>query len=777
MPDNLRQESRFFAHTLPGRPTAEWQLLQDHLAAVALLAAQFSGRFGASEWGRLAGWYHDAGKFSEAFQKYLGNQPDWDFHTSELDISDAEKPAARAQRGPDHSTAGAQFLVEHCPPNRAGWHHLLAYPILGHHAGLTDAVAGGSSVHARLGKAVESWHEQASGQLPAPPFSLDLPPALTSGRDQKQLAFALALFSRMLFSCLVDADFLDTEAFMDPGRSKLRPVWPPDILHQMRAALDVHAAAFGTPSNPVDQIRAEVRQACRKAAPLDPGLFSLTVPTGGGKTLSSLAFALDHAIRHGLDRIIYVIPFTSIIEQNAAEFRRVFAGRLDGPDPVLEHHSAVSIDDTDGRGESSASRLSAENWDAPLVVTTSVQFYESLFARRTSRCRKLHNMARAVIVLDEAQKIPVDYLNPCLAALRELTQAYGSSVVLCTATQPAIHKREDFKSGLEGVREIIDDRPALYRSLKRVRVEPIGPRADAELVEAMAEHRQSLSVVNTRGHAYRLFQLAKTRLPTDTVIHLSAAMCPAHRSATLDDVRNRLTGGAPIHVISTQLIEAGVDIDFPVVFRSMAGLDSVAQAAGRCNRHGRRPEGITYLFESEHGDSEAFLRDTVQTARQIVGGGDAAPMFDDLLSLEAVEKYFELYYWSQSDRHDRKGILGEFKIGGGEMPIVFNFRAAADKFRLIEDTGQPVIVPWGADGARICDEIRVSCVFPAAATLRQAQRYTVQVPRRAWDKAMTQGLIKLAHDRLPILTSTLHYMDDVGLALDLEDLPIAKMIT
>lgn len=775
MPDSMSQKPRLFAHTRPGRPPEEWQLLSDHLAAVAETAAKFSDKFGAGEWGRLAGWYHDAGKFSEAFQRYLRNQPTWDFHASETDTAEDQGPSGGTQRGPDHSTAGAQFLVEHCPRGRAGWHHLLAYPILGHHAGLADAVAGGSSVHARLVKTVEPWREHASGQLPAPPFALDLPPALTSGRDQRQLAFALALFTRMLFSCLVDADFLDTEAFMDPAQSKFRPVWPSDILQQMRAALDTHAAAFGPPSNPVDQIRAEVRQACRKAAPLDPGLFSLTVPTGGGKTLSSLAFALDHAIRHGLDRIIYVIPFTSIIEQNAAEFRKVFTGRIDGPDPVLEHHSAVSIDDTDGRGESSASRLSAENWDAPLVVTTSVQFYESLFARRTSRCRKLHNMARAVIILDEAQKIPVDYLNPCLAALRELTKTYGSSVVLCTATQPAIQKREDFKYGLEGVREIIDDRPALYRSLKRVRVEPIGPRADVEVIDSMAEHRQSLSIVNTRGHAYRLSQLAKTRLPADVVIHLSAAMCPAHRSAKLDEVRARLTVDAPIHVISTQLIEAGVDIDFPVVFRSMAGLDSVAQAAGRCNRHGRRPEGITYLFESEHGDSEAFLRDTMQTARQIVGGGDAAPMFDDLLSLEAVEKYFELYYWSQSDRHDRKDILGEFKIGG-KAPI-FNFRAAADNFRLIEDTGQPVIVPWGAEGTRICDKIRKSYVFPTAATLRQAQQYTVQVPRRAWDKAMAQGLIELVHDRLPILTSTLHYMDDVGLALDLEDLPIAKMIS
>lgn len=263
----------FFAHTRPGRPPEEWQPLPDHLEAVAETAARFSDKFGAGEWGRLAGWYHDAGKFSEAFQRYLRQQPTWDFHASESETAEDQAPSGSIQRGPDHSTAGAQFLVEHCPRDRAGWHHLLAYPILGHHAGLADAVAGGSSVHARLAKTVEPWHENASGRLPAPPFALELPPALASGRDQKQLAFALALFSRMLFSCLVDADFLDTEAFMDPGRSNLRPVWPSDILQQMRAALDVHAAAFGTPSNPVDQIRDEVRQACRKAAPSTPASF------------------------------------------------------------------------------------------------------------------------------------------------------------------------------------------------------------------------------------------------------------------------------------------------------------------------------------------------------------------------------------------------------------------------------------------------------------------------------------------------------------------------
>ena len=334
----------------------------------------------------------------------------------------------------------------------------------------------------------------------------------------------MAFFVRLLFSCLVDADFLDTEAFMDPERAKNRPVWPNGVLSLMREALESFMAELPSEDTPVNRLRNEVREACLQAAGGKQGIYSLTVPTGGGKTLSSLSFALKHAEAHHLERIIYVIPFTSIIEQNADVFREVFSSlsAREGLDVVLEHHSNF-----DPEKETPTNRLATENWDAPLVVTTAVQFYESLFSNKTSRCRKLHNIANSVVILDEAQSLPVEYLKPCLVALKELTQSYGSTVVLCTATQPAIQKSEEFPIGLPECTEIIPQPRKLYSALKRVDVEPIGKIEDAELLEHLSKHRQVLCIVNTRGHAKKLFDNIKDKKQT---FHLSASMCPEHRT-------------------------------------------------------------------------------------------------------------------------------------------------------------------------------------------------------------------------------------------------------
>ena len=323
------------------------------------------------------------------------------------------------------------------------------------------------------------------------PHNSDFHHGLLGRRDAHTVAF----FVRMLFSCLVDADFLDTEQFMSPGRTAERPTWPADVIARMEQALDAHMTSVEPEPTALNIERARVRESCLAAADGRPGLFSLTVPTGGGKTLSSLAFALRHARLHGLRRVIYVIPFTSIIEQNAAVFREVFrsAGH-ELADPVVEHHSSL-----DAGTETAASRLAAENWEAPLVVTTSVQFYESLFAARTSLCRKLHNLAKSIIILDEAQTLPVDYLEPCLLVLRELTTHYGSTVVLCTATQPAIQRRDDFSIGLDDVQEIIPDHRQLYANLKRVTVEDLGRVEDKPLSEQITQNDQVLCIVNSAG--------------------------------------------------------------------------------------------------------------------------------------------------------------------------------------------------------------------------------------------------------------------------------------
>lgn len=746
----------YWAHSAGGGGI--WHPLADHLHAVADMARRFAEPFDAGDWAYLAGMWHDLGKYSADFQEYLKRSSSDDYHEAEV-------------RGRvDHTSAGAQHAVTSVPILG----HLLAHAVAGHHAGLLNTISDGPSLDARLSKQLPAWAHGLSllPEMAVPRLPVALETRLADrGRDPSGVGFSFAFFARMLFSCLVDADFLDTEGFLDPARSASRPGWPADCLDSMEAALSSFVDRLPAAGTAVDEQRRLVRTACLDAARLEPGLFSLTVPTGGGKTLSSLGFALRHCALHGLRRIVYVVPFTTIIEQNAEVFRAAFRElvRAGLPDPVIEHHSAADVDD-----ESASSRLVAENWDAPLVATTSVQFYESLFANRSSRCRKLHNLARAVIILDEVQKIPIDYLAPCLAALKELVARYGTTVVLCTATQPALHHRDGFPIGLEGVREIVPEPGRLYLALKRVKVEDVGALSDDGLARRILDEPRVLCVVNTRRHARELFKRIDG---SDGAAHLSAAMCPEHRNQVLDDVRRRLTGGSACRVVTTQLIEAGVDIDFPVVYRSLAGLDSVAQAAGRCNRNGHQPLGTLFLFRSEHTDSERFLRDTTNTTLQLVGGEHIPPLYDDLLSLEALEHYFRLYYWDQQQRWDTKSILGEFTLQHRrELPFLFGFRSCADRFHLIEETGRAVIVPWQLRGEDLCANLRSPWKLPSVTLLRALQRFTVEVPLRQW--VAEQGrAIDLVHERFPVLVSTDPYYDErLGLVLDRQDIAPATLV-
>ncbi len=491
-----------YAHTREGLPPQEWHRLEDHLRETARLAGSFAARFDSCEWGEQAGLWHDLGKSSTAFQEYLRDS---------------------RSRGPDHKSAGAQYAVETL--DILG--HLIAYTIAGHHGGMHDGRSDGTCLDYLLRRELEPWNREYSRELRG--TNPDLPAPLAKALAARD-SFGCAFFTRMLFSCLVDADFLDTERFLDPIRSASRPQWPSGLLREMDAALSDFAGRFAS-GGTVNCHRARVREACVVAASESSGFFSLTVPTGGGKTLSSLAFALRHAIQHDMDRVIYVVPFTSIIEQNADVFRKAMdplRERL-GQDVVLEHHSNLDT----SREESHASRLATENWDAPLVVTTSVQFYESLFHNRPSRCRKIHRVARSVVVLDEVQTLPVHLLEPCLRALRELVRSYGTTVVLCTATQPALHRREGFRIGLEDVHEIVPDPRALARDLRRVQVEDLGEQSDAFLAERLLAEDQVLCIVNTRGHAKDLFEAVG--LEGDS-FHLSALMVPAHRSRVVDRI-------------------------------------------------------------------------------------------------------------------------------------------------------------------------------------------------------------------------------------------------
>jgi len=739
---------RYFAHSTDsqGQPTQRLQPLQEHLKCVAELARHFAEPFGGGEWAFWAGLWHDLGKYSEEFQRYLLQDSSEDFHEAEI----REKV--------DHTSAGAQYATEKIPCLG----YLLAYAVSGHHAGLLDGVSANACLYKRLTKKLPPW-EHGLGQLP--PFKdLELPMFLKEAFEGKrnEAAFRFSFFIRMIFSCLVDADFLDTACFLNPDIESERPIWPGDILKQIDDCLEEYVRKkFGCDDSTVNKTRFEVRQACLAAAEKSPGLFSLTVPTGGGKTLSSLAFALKHAKKYGLQRIIYVLPFTSIIEQNARVFREVTASLKDKglEDPVVEHHSTVNPEK-----ETLAGRLASENWDAPIVVTTTVQFYESLFSNRPSRCRKLHNLARSVIILDEVQKLPVDYLRPCLAVLKELASPmYGSTVVLCTATQPAVHQREEFPIGLAGVREIVPEPKRLYEVLKRVTVEDLGRLSDDDLSEKIGNYHHVLCIVNTRRHAQNLFLRCRDR---EGVYHLSAGMCPAHRAEVLGRIKKALDRGEPCRLISTQVVEAGIDLDFPVVFRSLAGLDSVAQAAGRCNRNGRFPKGNTFLFRSEHQESETFLRDTINATSQILGGEGRASLYEDLLSLEAVEHYFRLYYWSQKERWDRYQILDELQIPNNkEMPFMFGFKNLSQRFRMIKEVGEAVFVPWGEEGKEYLARLRFFKDYLPCSLMRSLQRFVVQVPKRFFMES--RGLFQQAGNSINYLPCLEPYYDpEVGFCFD-----------
>lgn len=726
------------AHSLTGKDENEWQSLDAHLRGVSALAGEFASDFGASEWGRLVGRWHDVGKYSNEFQAYLRLENGFEAHMENI-------PGKV-----DHSTAGAQHAVKEI--GLLG--HLLAYTIAGHHSGLLDGLSEYACQDSRLKKKIPDWH--AAPDEIAGSIELELPAFLKTALGRKD-GFTVSFFVRMLFSCLVDADYLDTERFMEPKKSMLRLNQPKDILVRMEEALSIYAAKFRMDEAPVNKDREYVRQACLEAANEASGFFSLTVPTGGGKTLSSLAFALRHARLHGLKKVIYVLPFTTIIEQNAEEFRKVMAYIRDIPSDqlVVEHHSNFDPDK-----ETPVSRLACENWDAPLIVTTSVQFYESLFNNRSSACRKLHNLVRSVIIIDEAQAIPVDYLNPVLKALKELSNNYGSSIVLCTATQPAVEKRQNFPIGISDVREIIPKPKELYDRLERVKVKDLGRLADSELAAKLLDEKQVLCIVNTRRHA-RLLSEAIDGKESEGSFHLSALMCPAHRSEVLEEIRQRLAQKLECRVVSTQLIEAGVDVDFPVVYRSMAGLDSIAQAAGRCNRNGRmKGMGRTFIFRSEHEDKERFLADTAECAAQILDLYKGDP-----LDLSSIEHYFKLYYWDQSARWDSKQILASFNLVQEQaFPFLFNFASVAGLFHIIEENTRPVVIPWGEKGRQLRDRLLKMPVLDRA-TARSMQRYTVQIQKRLWMEQLSERNIEPLFDGSSaiLVGPGMHYSDKYGL--------------
>lgn len=697
-------DTRFFAHSTPNADRSDWQPLAEHLGAVAHLAKEKAAFFGGGELAALAGLLHDLGKYTDEFQRRIAGD------------------ALRV----DHATRGAMLAVD----RYGALGQLLAYGIAGHHAGLANGREPGERTALAdrltgvgLPRLLDAWR----GEIVLPE-RLQPPPLET--RPERGF-FQLAFLGRMLFSCLVDADYLDTEAFYHrvKGQRSLREQARPSLA-ELRAALDRHLTGFKG-DTPVNRLRGEILAGVRNKANEQPGLFSLTVPTGGGKTLASLAFALDHALTHGLRRVIYVIPFTSIVEQNATVFRHAL-GAL-GEEAVLEHHSAFVEDRRQSLEAKKKLNLAMENWDAPIVVTTAVQFFESLFADRPAQCRKLHNIAGSVVILDEAQTLPLKLLRPCVAALDELALNYRCSPVLCTATQPALQS-PDFIGGLQDVRELAPEPQRLFRELERVRVRVLGPLEDAALTAQIARREHVLCIVNNRRHARALYE-SLAGLPGAR--HLTTLMCAKHRSKVLAEVRQMLKRGEPCRLVATSLIEAGVDVDFPVVLRAEAGLDSIAQAAGRCNREGRRPlaESEVLVFAAVNPDwaPPEELKQFAQAAREVMR---LHP--DDCLSMAAIERYFRRLYWQKgAEELDANNLLDLIERGRLDgLP----YETLASKFRMIDSLQMPVIIPFDEEAIAALRDLEFA--DGCATIARRLQPYLVQISRKSYQALLDAGAIQ-----------------------------------
>ena len=698
------------------KPDGTYQPLREHEENVAALAGEFAAAFGAQEHGHRTGLLHDIGKYSANGQKRQRDPA----HTAKV----------------DHASAGAQLAAQLGDP-------FAAFAVAGHHGGLPDrgdkTNDGGGTLCARLNKHLTGGNDPSAWKTEIEiPAKARFPAWLAAEKD----AWRLAMYTRMLFSCLVDADYLDTETAIQGGQPRGEGETPERLLEKLNA----HVAPWlEAPANDLCAKRSEILARCLRGGEDERGLYTLTVPTGGGKTLSSLAFALSHAAKHGMKRVIYVIPYTSIIEQNADVFAKVL-----GAENVLEHHSQIKIpdDEEEETPEAYRKRLACENWDAPVVVTTAVQFFESLYSNRPAACRKLHHLAKSVIVMDEAQMLPVDHLRPCVHALSELSAHYGASVVLCTATQPALTPIfREFQPELSP-RELCPDELAVSPVFRRTTITCAGKLSWEELTKRLSGQHQALCIVNSRAGAQFVYE----RLSGDGVFHLSTLMHPTHRRRVLAEIRRRLKNGERCLVVSTSLIEAGVDVDFPQVFRELAGLDSMLQAAGRCNREGKRPreESIVTVFEAPVAPPPLFLT-AIGAARVAMGA------YPDLQEPDAIHLYFtELLKLKGENAQDVKDILP--MISRGDFP----FPWVSEHFQMIDTDTKTVYIP-GTDQDPLLEQLRMG--WRSRDLFRKLAQYAVSVYPQQFEALNLAGDLEILDDQVAILTNPSLYSEQTGLSL------------
>ena len=707
------------------KPDGTYQPLKAHEENVAALAGKFAEAFGAKAHGERTGLLHDIGKYSDNGQK---RQRDPE-HTAKV----------------DHATAGAQLAAQ------LGDYYA-AYAVMGHHSGLPDtgddSNEGGGTLWARLNKRLTGGNDPSAWKTEIEiPTKIQFPAWLEAEEDVRRCA----MYIRMLFSCLVDADYLDTETAIQGGQ----PRGKGETLERLLEKLNAHVAPWlEAPANDLCAKRSAILARCLRGGEDERGLYTLTVPTGGGKTISSLAFALSHAVKHGLRRVIYVVPYTSIILQNTDVFDEVL-----GEENVLEHHSQVEIPDDDDEEETPEAykkRLACENWDAPVVMTTAVQFFESLYAAKTSKCRKLHNIANSVVIFDEAQTIPVPFLTPCVSAIGELVQHYGVTAVLCTATQPALGRLFEQLAPTLVQHEIAPDPDGLFDDFRRVSFQREGIFTPEELAERLTETEQVLCIVNTRKCAQQVYE----GLPEEGRFHLSTLMIPTDREKTLDVIRERLRNGQVCRVVSTSLVEAGVDVDFPSVWRELAGLDSILQAAGRCNREGRRSaaESVVHVFETE-GEFPASMTQQREAATKIM------EEFEEINTRPAIRAYFKQLLWVKGDE-----ALDEKRILSSERACAFQSTAKA--FHLIEDNSYTVYVP-NKKNAKDIAKLRAGEYNRSL--IRRLGRSSVNVYQDEYKNLVFAGIVEdHKEDGFGILIQADQYKPKCGLSTEVKNAVIMR---
>ena len=684
---------------------------EEHQKGVAQRAEHFAAEFGMGDCGRLMGLLHDKGKEQEEWQKYI---------------------QGAIKTGPNHAYVGA-IIAQRQYPQIAP---LIAQPIAGHHRGLYDYC---------------DYIEETKRELPKDViFDAVIPYQFP--KLPKMEKYDLHHLVRMLFSCLVDADSLDTEAFINPTQAKQRGSHT--SMQELLATLEKHLE--GLKANALDtevnHIRNYVQAQCVRESQGESGFYSLTVPTGGGKTLSSVLWALHHAVRNNLQRIIIAIPYTSIIVQTAATLKRIF-----GEDNVLEHHSNVNPDEIKDYNLRERLQLATENWDYPIVVTTNVQLFESLFSNKRSDCRKLHNIANSVIVLDEVQTLPLGFYKPIVHTLDSLKRLFGVSVLFTTASQPILTGRIEGTNSsasfdaLTSVHEIIPEEACLHDKLRRVEIDFFdAPSTYDEIVSELVKHQRVLCIVNTRKDAKELYD----RLPKDSLcLHLSRMMCPAHVASTIQKIKAVLNDNSnhPIRVIATQLIEAGVDIDFPVVYRQEAGLDSILQAAGRCNREGKLGICTTYVFSlaKEHSLPTGFI---TQTNNARLGMGRNFDWF----SPEAMKSYFQ-------QLHSR---VGNFDVRQMETLLYkpdCEFEEAANKFSLIDDQSISVIINWG-DSLKLYQQLVSD--GPSYSLMKKLAQFSVGIRTKDFEKLKDKGVVKEPFENIYAITDPSFYSKETGLLIN-----------